>query len=96
MYSDFDVYAYLVSVQDMVFFDDDAEVAVDQMNELLHYINSYREEDDNLDVLEEVVRRTLFDWIENPDLLGLESDEMQAYILEQLADARQQDIEDHD
>lgn len=66
------------------------------MNELLHYINSYREEDDNLDVLEEVVRRTLFDWIENPDLLGLESDEMQAYILEQLADARQQDIEDHD
>ncbi|MFC7160033.1 hypothetical protein [Pseudidiomarina halophila] len=66
------------------------------MNELLHYINSYREEDDNLDVLEEVVRRTLFDWIENPDLLGLESDEMQAYILEQLADARQQEIEDHD
>ncbi|MFC0444838.1 hypothetical protein ACFOD1_10635 [Pseudidiomarina halophila] len=96
MYSEFDVYAYLVSVQDMVFFDDDAEVAVDQMNELLHYINSYREEDDNLDVLEEVVRRTLFDWIENPDLLGLESDEMQAYILEQLADARQQEIEDHD
>ncbi|MGQ4275889.1 hypothetical protein ACQ5ES_02380 [Pseudidiomarina sp. E22-M8] len=96
MYSEFDVYAYLVSVSDMVFFDDEAEVAVDQMNELLHYIGSYREEDDNLDVLEEVVRRTLFDWIENPDLLGLESDEMQAYILEQLADARQQDTEDHD
>ncbi|CAB0149976.1 hypothetical protein PSI9734_00548 [Pseudidiomarina piscicola] len=96
MYSEFDVYAYLVSVQDMVFFDDDAEVAVDQMNELLHYIGSYREEDDNLDVLEEVVRRTLFEWIENPDLLGLESDEMQAYILEQLADARQQEFDEHE
>lgn len=96
MYSEFDIHTYLVSIQDMVFFDDDAEVAVDQMNELLHYIDSYREEDDNLDVLEEVVRRTLFDWIENPDLLGLDSDEMQAYILEQLADARQQDNDDHE
>ncbi|MDN7123704.1 hypothetical protein [Pseudidiomarina terrestris] len=96
MYSEFDVHAYLVSQQDMVFFDDEAETAVDQMNEMLHYIASYREEDDDLDVLEEVVRRTLFDWIENPDLLGLDSDEMQAYILEQLADARQQDNDDHE
>ncbi|RUO73924.1 hypothetical protein CWI80_00735 [Pseudidiomarina sediminum] len=94
MYTDFDIYAYLVSHHDMVFFDDEADVAVDQMNELLHYIHQFSEEDDSLGVLEEVVRRTLFDWIENSDLLGLDSDEMQAYIMEQLADARQQDSDD--
>lgn len=94
MYTEFDIYAYLVSYQDMVFFDDEADVAVDQMNELLHYIHQFSEEDDSLEVLEEVVRRALFDWIENPDLLGLDSDEMQAYIMEQLADARQQESDD--
>ncbi len=96
MYSDFDIYAYLVSHSDMAFFEDDADEAVDQMNEMLHYIHAYSEESDTLDKLEEVVRRTLFDWIENPDLLGLDSDEMQAYITEQLADVRQQESDDDD
>ncbi|RUO55703.1 hypothetical protein [Pseudidiomarina homiensis] len=94
MYSEFDIYTYLVSHSDMAFFEDDADEAVDQMNEMLHYIHAYSEESDTLDSLEEVVRRTLFDWIENPDLLGLDSDEMQAYIMEQLADARQQESDD--
>jgi hypothetical protein len=91
MFSEFDIYAYLVSHSDMAFFEDDADEAVDQMNEMLHYIHAYSEESDNLDILEEVVRRTLFEWIENPELLGLDSEEMQAYIMEQLADARQQE-----
>jgi L-asparaginase/Glu-tRNA(Gln) amidotransferase subunit D len=96
MLADFDIYAYLVSQQDMVFFDDDAETAADQMNEMLHYVATYMEEDDSLEQLEEVIRRTLFEWIENDELLEIDSDDMQTYILEQLADVRQQELDDHE
>ncbi|RUO79349.1 hypothetical protein [Pseudidiomarina taiwanensis] len=96
MHSQFDIHTYLVSHADMWFFEDEADIAVDQMNEMLHYIVTLADSDDTLDCLEEVVRRCLFDWIENPDLLALESDEMQTYITEQLADARQQEIEEDD
>lgn len=96
MLADFDIYAYLVSQQDMVFFDDEAETAADQMNEMLHYVATYMEEDDSLEQLEEVIRRTLFEWIENDELLEIDSDDMQTYILEQLADVRQQELDDHE
>ena len=94
MLGEFDIYAYLVSRQDMIFFDDDAEAAADQLNEMLHYVATYMEEDDSLEQIEEVVRRTLFEWIENDELLEIDSDDMQAYILEQLADVRQQELDD--
>ncbi|RUO41070.1 hypothetical protein CWE22_02465 [Pseudidiomarina aestuarii] len=96
MLSDFDIYAYLVSQQDMIFFDEHAETATDQLNEMLHYITDYSDADDTLEQLEEVVRRTLFEWIENPELLALDSEEMQVYIMDQLADVRQQDVEEDD
>lgn len=96
MLGEFDIYAYLVSQQDMVFFDDNEEIATDQLNEMLHYISDYSDVDDTLEQLEEVVRRTLFEWIENPELLALESEEMQVYIMDQLADVRQQDVETDD
>ncbi|RZQ56825.1 hypothetical protein CWI82_05955 [Pseudidiomarina tainanensis] len=96
MYSEFDIYAYLVSYSDMRFFEGDEEAAADQLNEMLHYIVDYSEADDSIEQLEEVVRRVLFEWIENPELLGLDSEEMQAYIMEQLADVRQQDFDEDD
>lgn len=96
MYSEFDIYAYLVSYVDMTFFEGEEEAATDQMNEMLHYIVDYSEPDDTIEQLEEVVRRTLFEWIENPELLALDSDEMQAYIMDQLADVRQQEFNDDD
>jgi len=96
MYNEFDIYAYLVSQQDMQFFEGDEETATDQLNEMLHYIVDFSEETDTLVQLEEVVRRVLFEWIENPALLELDSEEMQAYITEQLADVRQQDIDEDD
>lgn len=96
MLAEFDIYAYLVSRQDMVFFDDDSEAAADQLNEMLHLVATYMEEDDTLEQLEEVIRRTLFEWIENDELLEIDSDDMQAYIQEQLADVRQQEHYDDD
>lgn len=96
MYSEFDIYAYLVSNVDMRFFEGEEEAATDQMNEMLHYIGEFSDAEDTIEQLEEVVRRTLFDWIENPELLELDSEEMQAYIMEQLADVRQQEFNDDD
>lgn len=96
MHDDFDIRAYLVSIDDMVFFEGQEEYASDQLNQLLHFIADYSEEDDTLEQLEEVVRRTLFTWIEEPELLDLESDDMLDYILEQLAEVRQleEDMDD--
>jgi len=91
MWSEFDIRAYLVSETDMAFFEGEEEFATDQMNQMLHFIADYSEEDDNLEQLEEVVRRTLFAWIEEPELLDLDSDDMETYITEQLAEVRQQE-----
>lgn len=93
---DFDIYSYLVSQHELQFFEDDAETAADQLNEMLHYVNALRHEEDTLEQLEEVIRRVLYEWIENEDLLTLDSDDMQSYILEQLEDVRQQEPEDDD
>lgn len=96
MYADFDVHAYLVSQQDTQFFEDHEEEAADRINEMLHLIASQRSEDDSLDQLEEAVRRTLFDWIEEPALLDLEFDEMQDYISTLLKDVREQEEDSND
>lgn len=96
MILEFDIHSYLVTHADMWFFEEHAEEAADQLNEMLHYIVTYAESNDRLETLEEVIRRALFDWIENPELLALDSEEMQTYILEQLADARQQETEEDD
>ncbi|SDB03885.1 hypothetical protein SAMN02927930_00156 [Pseudidiomarina indica] len=96
MYSEFDIQTYLVSQSDMTFFEGEEEVAADQLNEMLHYIVDYSAAEDSLEQLEEVVRRVLFEWIENPDLLELDSEEMQIFIHDQLADVRQQEFNDDD
>lgn len=91
MWSEFDIRAYLVSEHDMAFFEGEEEQATDQMNQMLHFIADNSDEDDSLEQLEEVVRRTLYAWIEEPELLGLDSEEMEMYVLEQLAEVRQQE-----
>lgn len=96
MYSEFDIQTYLVSQSDMAFFEGEEEVAADQINEMLHYIVDFSTEEDSLVQLEEVVRRVLFEWIENPELLELDSEEMQIFIYEQLADVRQQEFNNDD
>ncbi|ASG65798.1 hypothetical protein CEW91_06435 [Idiomarina piscisalsi] len=96
MFAEFDIHSYLVTREDAVFFDDDAEEAADQINEMLHHINALRTDDDNTEQLEEMVRRTLYDWIEEPALLELSFDEMDEYVQNLMDDVREQEEEQND
>ena len=63
---------------------------------MLHHINALRTEDDTTEQLEEMVRRTLFDWIEEPALLELSFDEMDEYVQNLMDDVREQEDEQND
>lgn len=89
--TEFDVQLYLVSQTDTWFFEDSEELAADNINEMLHLINQYRQESDTLETLEEAVRRTLYDWIEEPGLIHLEFEEMDDYVTSVLKVVREQE-----
>lgn len=91
MFHEFDARTYLVSAHEMAFFEGDEEFAADQINQMLFFIADFSDEDDTLVCLEEVVRRMLFTWMENDDLLALDSDDMATYVEDVLAEVRQQD-----
>ena len=91
MLDKFDVHLYLVSHNDTWFFEDQSELAADNINEMLHLINQYQLESDTLEQLEDAVRRTLFDWIEAPALLDLEFEEMDDYVRSVLKVVREQE-----
>ena len=55
-----------------------------------------RTEDDTTEQLEEMVRRTLFDWIEEPALLELSFDEMDEYVQNLMDDVREQEEEQNE
>jgi hypothetical protein len=96
MFAEFDIHSYLVTREDAIFFEDYAEEASDQINEILHHINALRTEDDTTEQLEEMVRRTLFDWIEEPALLELSFDEMDEYVQNLMDDVREQEEEQNE
>lgn len=89
--TEFDVQLYLVSQTDTWFFEGEEELAADNINEMLHLINHYQLESDTLEQLEEAVRKTLFDWIEEPGLIDLEFDEMDDYVTSVLKVVREQE-----
>jgi len=91
MLDPFDIHLYLVSHTDTWFFEDHEEHAADNINEMLHLINHYRDESDSLEQLEEAVRKTLYDWIEEPALLDLEFEEMDDYVKSVLKVVREQE-----
>ena len=91
MLDKFDVQLYLVSHTDAWFFDGQEEHAADNINEMLHLIDRYRDESDTLEQLEEAVRRTLYDWIEAPALTELEFEEMDDYVRSVLKVVREQE-----
>ncbi|WP_040502317.1 hypothetical protein [Idiomarina xiamenensis] len=96
MLSEFDSHAFLVSSSDTWFFEGDEEEAADRINYMLHLIAEYSQEDDTQEQLEEVVRRTLYDWIEQPALLDLDYSDMQEYISSSLLAVREQEDDTDD
>ncbi|EAQ31312.1 MULTISPECIES: hypothetical protein [Idiomarina] len=91
MFADFDIQLYLVNYEDTIFFEGEEEAAADQINEMLHLINDQRIETDTVEQLEEAVRLTLYEWIEEPRLLELEFDDMDMFVRTVLENVREQE-----
>ncbi|MGX5914181.1 hypothetical protein ACR0ST_05560 [Aliidiomarina sp. Khilg15.8] len=75
------VHSYLVSVADMEAFEDEAELAADQLNAMLHSAVAQAQSRDwtqphTIELIEELC----FIWFREPSLTDLESDEMDDYV----------------
>jgi hypothetical protein len=81
MQDEFVVHPYLVSVADMEAFEEEAELAADQLNEMLHSAVAQAQARDwshaqTIELIEELC----FIWFREPALTDLESDEMDDYV----------------
>lgn len=81
MQDEFVVHPYLVSVADMEAFEDEAELAADQLNAMLHSaVAQAQARDWSHDQTIELIEELCFIWFREPALTDLESDEMDDYV----------------
>lgn len=81
MQNEFDIRAYLVSVDDMIFYESEAEFAVDQVNDVLFAINDKMNESSYWQVEE---RDAFFNdlteqWLREPLILEVDIEELIDY-----------------
>lgn len=75
------VHPYLVSVADMEAFEDEAELAADQLNAMLHSaVAQAAARDWSHPQTIELIEELCFIWFREPALTDLESDEMDDYV----------------
>lgn len=81
MDNEFQIHPYLVSVADMEEFEDEAELAADQLNSMLHAAAGQantRHWSDKQAI--ELVEELCFIWFREPSLTELDSDEIEDYV----------------
>lgn len=81
MDDEFQVHPYLVSVQDMEAFEDEAELAADQLNGMLHSAVAQASANDwSADQIIGLIEELCFIWFREPSLTDLDSDEIDDYV----------------
>lgn len=81
MLNEFEVHPYLVSVADMDEFEEEAELAADQLNMMLHSaVSQAQAQDWSHPQIIELIEELCFIWFREPALTELESDEMDDYV----------------
>lgn len=97
MHNEFQVHPYLVSLADMEAFEDEAELAADQLNLMLHSAatqasNKYWNEAQIIELIEELC----FIWFREPALTDLDSDEIDDYVFNVVRRMEQQRDDEDD
>jgi|SRR5690554_3400492 len=81
MVDEFQVHPYLVSVQDMDEFEDEAELAADQLNTMLHSAVAQAGQNDwSAGQIITLIEELCFIWFREPSLTELDSDEIDDYV----------------
>lgn len=80
--SQFDIRPYLVSVHDMDYFEDEAELAADHLNLMLYTIEQQTADNEfwTLERREQLVLEISDLWLREPGLVEADSDELEDYI----------------
>lgn len=96
MDNEFQVHPYLVSIDDMEAFEEEAELAADQLNLMLHSaVAQGNNRQWNEAYIIELIEELCFIWFREPALTELESDEIDDYVFS-VARRMEQQREDDD
>ena len=97
MVDEFQVHPYLVSVQDMDEFEDEAELAADQLNAMLHSAVAQAQHNDwTSGQIISLIEELCFIWFREPSLTELDSDEIDDYVSTVVRRMEQQREDDED
>ncbi|MBA3987562.1 hypothetical protein [Aliidiomarina maris] len=97
MESNFQIHPYLVSVADMEEFEDEAELAADQLNLMLHNAAEQASAQDwSEDHIVELIEELCFIWFREPSLTELDSDEIEDYVSSVVRRMEQQRDDEND
>ena len=97
MVDDFQVHPYLVSIQDMDEFEDEAELAADLLNAMLHSAVAQAQHYDwTSNQIISLLEELCFIWFREPSLTELDSDEIDDYVSTVVRRMEQQREDDED
>jgi hypothetical protein len=80
-----DIQVVLATVEDMDFWDDRADEAMDRMNTILHLLYDQADEDINSTSLENMIQYIWENWREDAHLLDIDEDDLYDWVDQLLA-----------
>ncbi|MGS2720150.1 hypothetical protein [Paraglaciecola aestuariivivens] len=80
-----DIHVALATIDDMDFWDEQAEEAADRLNLLLHLLYDRAEEDINSSSLENMIQYIWENWREDAHLLDIDEDDLSDWVDQLLA-----------
>lgn len=80
-----DIHVALATLDDMEFWEDQAEVAVEKLNSILHLLYDKSDEDISVDKLENMIQFVWENWREDSYLLDIDEDDLYDWVDQLLA-----------
>jgi hypothetical protein len=80
-----DIHVALATIEDMEFWEDNAEIAADRFNSLLHMLYDEADEDIDVSKLENMIQYIWENWREDSHLLDIDEDDLYDWVDQLLA-----------
>ena len=80
-----DIHVALATIEDMEFWEDNAEIAADRFNSLLHMLYDKADEDIDVSKLENMIQYIWENWREDSHLLDIDEDDLYDWVDQLLA-----------
>jgi predicted ArsR family transcriptional regulator len=80
-----DIHVALATVEDMDYWDEQAEEAADKLNSMLHLLYDHADEDINSESLENMIQYIWENWRQDSHLLDIDEDDLHDWVDQLLA-----------